>query len=403
MAMMCGAPLARGEEDFRPAYEKPPHSYSATAPQDAFTKWFQSLEGGDPKFPAGDEKSFVRSLLEALEVPVSSQMLVYSATSFQRLISPRHARALYFNEETYVGWVPGGRVELASFDAALGPVFYIFNPAAGGGPIRPERAKNCLNCHAGENTHNIPGLTLESGDPAEDGGFLESWRKDETGHGVPFDRRFGGWSVTGKIPPGLAPRANLIWMYQRSGPPKKTENPPGRMYDLGMYLLPTSDVLPQLIHEHQVGFHNRATEAVYRLRAMEDASHGPMTTADEAALDAAAHGLVRYVLFTDEVALPGGGVTGDAQFVQDFQRNKRPGPGGASLRDFDLRTRLFKHRCSYMVYSSQWRTLPPRLKERVTRFLAAALDPAKTSPDAPKLGADEKKVIRGILSATLER
>ena len=45
-------------------------------------------------------------VLTALEVPVSSQMLVFSKTSFQYLhISPEHPRALYFNDDVYVGSV----------------------------------------------------------------------------------------------------------------------------------------------------------------------------------------------------------------------------------------------------------------------------------------------------------
>ena len=52
--------------------------------------------------PTGDEITVVRGFLKILNVPVSSQMLVYSATSRQRIISPHRPRALYFNEDLYI-------------------------------------------------------------------------------------------------------------------------------------------------------------------------------------------------------------------------------------------------------------------------------------------------------------
>jgi len=64
-------------------------------------------------------------------------------------------------------------------------------------------------------------------------------------------------------------------------------------------------------------------------------------------------------------------VEGDAVFKTDFLRNRRE-IKGASLKDFDLRSRLFKYRCSYMVYSTVFAGLPPLMKERIYRRLGAA-------------------------------
>ena len=50
-------------------------------------------------------------------MPVSSQLLLFSASSLQsEIINPRNPRALYFNEDTYVGFVPGGKIEVISMD-----------------------------------------------------------------------------------------------------------------------------------------------------------------------------------------------------------------------------------------------------------------------------------------------
>ncbi|MSU42467.1 MAG: hypothetical protein EXS22_00300, partial [Pedosphaera sp.] len=71
-------------------------------------------------------------------------------------------------------------------------------------------------------------------------------------------------------------------------------------------------------------------------------------------------------------------------------------------KDFDLRTRLFKHRCSYMIYSLSFQGLPPQMKQRVYRRLAEALDSAKPDAEYAYLPAAEKQAIRLILKETLQ-
>jgi hypothetical protein len=106
-------------------------------------------------------------------------------------------------------------------------------------------------------------------------------------------------------------------------------------------------VLAHLIHEHQVGFANRVIEAAYFTRQTVDTK--ALTAEQSKALDTKAKELVRYLLFAEEPALPAGGVEGDAAFKTDFLASRRAIPAGASLKDFDLKTRLFRYRCSYMI------------------------------------------------------
>src|SRR5712691_655712 len=69
------------------------------------------LASGEAKLEFEPAHGYLISLLQLLHVPVSSQGLVFSKTSFQRqLISPQTPRALYFNDNVYVGWVPKGEV-----------------------------------------------------------------------------------------------------------------------------------------------------------------------------------------------------------------------------------------------------------------------------------------------------
>jgi len=159
--------------------------------------------------------------------------------------------------------------------------------------------------------------------------------------------------------------------------------------------------LPQLLHEHQAGFVNRVVEASYRARTALHASNGKLTPAQADELDEQAKVVARYLLFADEVPLPPGGVEGDAAYKADFLSTRRATPDGVSLKDFDLQTRLFKHRCSYMIYSPVFTALPVPMKERIYRALASALNMAKSDKDYDYLPRAEKEAIRRILAATL--
>ena len=109
-------------------FEKAPHNYWEHPPRDRFTQLKAALEGGRIPLDRASEKAFVTSLLKALDISPATQTLVFSTTSLQlRRISPRNPRALYFNEDIYVGWVPGGQLEIVSIDPRLGGIFYIFD------------------------------------------------------------------------------------------------------------------------------------------------------------------------------------------------------------------------------------------------------------------------------------
>jgi hypothetical protein len=359
-----------------------------------------NLYAGRIPLDYGSEKAFVASVLRSLDIPASSQMLVFSTTSLQlSLISPRSPRAIFFNEDVYLGYVVGGKIEIVSVDPDLGGVFYIFDIPHTGQTPRPERATRCMNCHAREDTGYVPGPVVKSVVPGPRGGSLKAFRQEQSGHGIPLDQRFGGWYVT-----GLANFTNHWGNHIGNSTPQGVQRipiPPGTQFSYERYLVPHSDVLPQLLHEHQIGFVNRAIEATYRTRTDLAEGNGKLTPAHATELDQQARALTRYLLFADEVPLPTGGIAGDGEFKREFASVRRIGPGGASLKDFDLRTRLFQYRCSYMIYSLAFQGLPPEIKQRVFTRLAQALDTAKPDKEYAYLPAPEKQSIRGILKATL--
>ena len=376
-----------------------PHDYWKRPLKDPFTKFIGDVEAGRVKLDAGSELAYLRSILAALKVPISSQMLVFSNTSLQlRLISPRNPRALFFNEDVYVGFIPGGRMEIVSIDPEAGGIFYIFDIPRDGGAFRAERSARCMNCHAKEETFYVPGLFVKSVVPIQTGGSLKAFRQMQSGHAIPFAERFGGWYVTGKH--GIAEHwGNALGRNSPEGVLQKLPLEPGKLFDYARYPVAGSDILPQLLHEHQVGFVNRVLEATYKTRATLFASGGKLTPADATVLEDKAKALVRYLLFADEVPLPG--VEGDSVFKAEFMK-AGVAVGGASLREFDLKTRLFKHRCSYMIHSAIFAGMPREMKLLVYRHLALAL--SETQPDKAYsyLPLPEKRTIRAILKATMK-
>ncbi|MSR66912.1 MAG: hypothetical protein EXS24_06020 [Pedosphaera sp.] len=382
-------------------FDQLPHDYWKRPLNDRFTKFKAALEAGTVKLDTSGEQAFLLSFLRALEIPPTSQMLVFSTTSLQlSLISPRNPRAIYFNENVYVGYVPGGKIEVISVDPELGPIFYIFDiPRQEGLVPRIERATRCMNCHAGEEMGWLPGILIKSVVPGTIGGSLEAFRQEITGHAVPLGLRFGGWHVTGT---GTFTNhwGNLIG---QSSPQGLIKYPivPGRQFNFARYPVATSDFLAHLLHEHQAGFVNRAVDATYKTRSYLDTGKGMLSPVHAAELDKQARSFTRYLMFADEVSLPTGGVIGDAALKVDFQKGRRMARTGISLKDFDLRTRIFQNRCSYMIYCAAFQGLPPAMKGLVYKRLGEALSTINPDKEYAYLPASEKTAIRQILRETL--
>jgi hypothetical protein len=254
-----------------------------------------------------------------------------------------------------------------------------------------------MNCHAPHHLDNIPGLAIESVVPGPTGGGERAFRRQQSGHGVPLDLRFGGWLVTGTGPSFPQNWGNQIIEY-RDGQPVQEPIAPGQLFDFNRYPIQTSDVLPQLVQEHQIGFVNRALQAGYRTRELLEGGPSPENAR---LIDTMARSLVRYLLFADEAPLPRGSVPGDPAFKTAFLAERRPAANGAALKDFDLTTRLFRYRCSYEVYSPIFGGLPEPLKLAIYRLVDHVLGADPPDPEFAYLGDDERKTIRTILRETV--
>ena len=377
-----------------------PHRYYDRQPQDRFAKLRAALETGHASLDRSSEKSFLESLLDALEIPPTSQTLVFSTTSLQlSLITPANPRAIYFNEDTYLGFIPGGKIEIISIDPELGGMFYILEipkpTASPDASLAIERSRRCMNCHSGSESGYVPGLVIKSVVPGRTGGSLDAFRIDRTGHDIPLLDRFGGWYLTGEH--RLTNHwANAIGQPKPGDKISKIPVQPGERFSFSRYPVNTSDILPHLVHEHQAGFVNRVLQAGYVARTYLHQSNGTLSAAQKNELEKHAHEIVHYLLFTDEAPLPAGGIKGDPAFVRDFTENRRTDSTGASLKAFDLTSRMFRHRCSYMVYSPLLDSLP--IKDTVFELLKDALE--SRNDLAAHIPAEEKKTIQSILVAT---
>ncbi|MFC5457450.1 hypothetical protein [Prosthecobacter fluviatilis] len=381
-------------------FRGPPHNYLEWKPKDRFAELQEKAQKGEVKLDTSNDKAFLTSLLQALDIPVSSQIMVFSASSLQsEIINPRNPRALYFNEDTYLGWVPGGLVEIIAADPEMGPMFYVFDRLRPGGPVpRVTRSTKCMNCHAGNATRRLPGLIAESLLVSRAGSSLETYRRDVQGHQIPLEDRFGGWHLTGQH--NIANHKANVMGIPNAGKNEITPVNPGQFSDLSLHLLPTSDILPNLTNEHQMGFENRLVYAIYTVRQLKSEGKGMLGAAAKEEIEERAQELARYITFADEAKFPAKGMVGDPAYVQDFLRDRKVSKAGLSLKDLDLKTRMFKHRCSYMLYTDTWKHAPKELKERVYYHMALYL---REQPDAQHahIPPAERAAIRSILKDTL--
>jgi hypothetical protein len=114
-------------------YSDAPINYRSDNLSDPVAKLQEQLNQGKASLQYEPEHSYLKSVLKLLKVPVDTQTLVFSKTSFQyKKISPEHPRALYFNDDVYVGSVHEGKaIEIVSFDPMQGAIFYLLDEHKG--------------------------------------------------------------------------------------------------------------------------------------------------------------------------------------------------------------------------------------------------------------------------------
>lgn len=396
-------------------FEEPPINYSATQTNDratAINAAFQSRADEIRSMPA---KKRLKWLLDELGVPVESQMLVFSKTSMQRdLINPETPRVLYFSDEAYVGWSVTGSFEVSVFDAKLGTTFYLFDQHAAKDVPLLERSGDCLLCHSRH--EHTPTLRTRSIYPDGNGEPLSGSGGANIAPSTPLAERWGGWYVTGTKAP-FEHRANLTGKKADDfeGPnalPTRNLATLDGVVDTHRYLLKTSDVIPMLMHDHQVHVHNvlstanqDARIALHRWPAMREILGLPKDAPPQGScvvvFDSQAEKILDALLCRDEAAWPSGGIQSDGVFASAYAKTSKPDARGRSLRDLDLQTRLFRYRCSPLIYSQSFATLPRELRDIVLLRLSSGLRAFPPSPSFGHLADAERVAIHEILTQTM--
>jgi hypothetical protein len=148
-----------------------------------------------------------------------------------------------------------------------------------------------------------------------------------------------------------------------------------------------------MVLEHQARMQNLITRLNY------DANLALNEQGDTSSLRSSALTLLKYLLFVEETPLVSP-INGPSGFAQWFESQGPIDKQGRSLRQFDLKTRLFKYSCSYMIYSEAFDNLPREMKLTLYHRLWKILSGTDSDPAFQKIPEETKRAIRDILIET---
>ena len=350
----------------------------------------KKLQDGTAKLVYDEKTGYLKSVLDLLNVPVESQVMVYTQTSLQaQHIRMDNPRAIYFNDDVSVGYIRGaGLIEVVAQDPVMGSVFYVVHEVPAAQPNFGRESSQCLRCHLSWDTLGVPGMSVLTTFPRKsvndyaNGGTVDHYK--------PIEERWGGWYVTGKqVPKRHMGNFPLILPQGATTAPPARESLTG-LFNLDGYLTPYSDIVALMVLEHQAHFANLVTRATYETRV----------GGDDSRVEEAAETLAEYMLFVDEAKIPSP-IVGSSGFAERFLAQGPKDSKGRSLRELDLKTRLQKYPLSYMIYSQAFQALPPETKALVMRRIDRVLAGQITGEKYAHLTPEIRAAIREILNETL--
>jgi hypothetical protein len=396
--VLAGVAAGQLSETFVDWAAHPAIAYATQPTTDPVAELSRRVQEGKSELKSDGPSGYLRSVLDALNVPIESQVVVFVKDSVQAIrINIGNPRSLFFNESVAVGWVRGGFIELASQDPTQGVIFYRLDRTFTGGP-RFTRDDSCLSCHHAFPTMAVPGMLARS---------VGQFQVDDH---VPLDRRWGGWYVTGTHGSiqhmGNAEPARLF----ESPRPTDTFNWPsldGKL-DMAGYLSPHSDIVALMVFEHQMHLMNLLTRIGWDARVADyewqrgnaQRPGSPQGQADTIVPVAdAAREVVDYLLFIDEAPLTAA-IHGSTRFAEKFAAQGPRDRLGRSLRDLDLRRRLMRYPCSYLIYSPLFDKLPAHAKDAIYRRMWQVLSGKDRAARYTRLSSADRQAITEILRDT---
>ena len=427
-AMAMSPAAARAQEPAPPTFgmpspsaplrydtEYPAIGYSGVAANNRIAQLQADLDRGKARLEFRPARGYLESLLQALDIDPSSQVLIYSKTSLQiGEIQAASPRALYFNEDTYVGWVQGSdQLELGSMDSALDQVFYTFrNRAAQDLRFRRETA-TCLSCHdsLSYSGGGVPRFLLMSSYVDTHGEQLSHEGSILMTDHTEFRYRWGGWYVSGRH--GDQPHLGNMQVHNAQelvnldGLRRGNLDDLAGLFDARPYLTSKSDIVALLVLLHQVTVQDRITEVNFDVRtalakAGKDPSRGRGVTLppqERKQVQEEMDALVEEMLFAGEPGLTAR-ISGNSGFDRWFQARGPRDSHGRSLRELDLTTRLFKYPLSFLVYSRAFDAMPEYARDYVYGRFRDILGGQDHSKPYSHLSAEDRKALLEILTAT---
>jgi hypothetical protein len=394
-AAAVAAVSAQFSDSFVASRDNPAIAYSTGSVSDRVASLNRRILDGQARLTFDERGGYLGSILDALDVPIESQVATFARNSFQAdLIGLENPRTLYFSDSVAVGWVRGADLlEVAAQDPRQGAIFYTIEQKRAD---RPQFTRNdqCLACHLSWDTLGVPGFFLMSTLTVPDdkntyaSGFSSDHRKD-------FDTRWGGWYVTGNI-------GSLVHMgnvpVSRTDQPARAGARPlkslDQRFDIRGFPSHGSDVVALMVLDHQAHMMNLITRTGWEARLAAAGDARQTARVDEAAVD-----LVDYMLFVYEAPLTGA-VRGTSGFAEKFAGLGPVDSHGRSLRQLDLDRRLLKYRCSYMIYAEAFDGMPSLAKGAVYRRLWHVLSGQERSKPYAQISLADRRAIVEILRET---
>jgi hypothetical protein len=382
---------------------------------DPIARLQKQVDAGKANLPFDKKWGYLPAVLRAMKIPESTQALVFSKTSFQiDHISRRTPRALYFNDDVYVGWVQGGPVlELASVDPVLGTIFYTLPQKASDRPQFERLNEGCLVCHDSSSTGGVPGLLMRSLLVDVDGNPILSAGSTVMTDRSPLLERFGGWYVTGSTgsqlhrgnsyypdvaaalgnPNTYVSRMNLSATSNLMSIPDSVDTTP--------YLTKHSDIAALMVLTHQTQLHNLIARVSYEVRSaiQDEGVDPPVSEITRTRIRNVTEPLVTAMLFgwTPQLTAP---VSGTAGFTAEFAKLGPFDRQGRTLRELDLKKRLFRYPLSYTIYTESFNAMPVPAKEYVYKRLREILTGADKSMAFSHLSEADRAAVLQILEDT---
>jgi hypothetical protein len=406
VGMLCAAGLApwrlaaqRGGM-FLGSADDPAIAYSTAPLNNVVEDLNRKLVDGSAGLTFEGRSGYLQSAIDALKLPVDSQLLVFSKTSLQgRLVNPSSPRSLFFNDRVALAWVrDGDLLEAAAHDEKAGVVFYSLEQRPAERPMF-KREFRCLGCHMSGDTLGVPGMLMFSTTSDSGGRPVKMVTTDQRS---PIAERWGGWFVTGNS--GAAQhRGNQVSALE--GHPAGGVASVTGLVDLDGYRGTSSDIAALLTFSHQTQMINLLTRASWEARAADPALHPGVLAAPgqmqrvEALMRGVADEIVDYMLFVEESALPNP-LAGRSGFAERMSASGPHDRRGRSLYELDLTRRLMKYPCSYLIYSSAFDALPPLAKVAIYRRMWQVLAGEALEPRYRSLSLPDRQAIVEILKDT---